>query len=256
MNFRARLLNYDRLIGTMLTLPLPALAEMCADAGFDWLFLDMEHGALDLQDVQRIAQAVNERCPCVVRVPINDRMWIGRVLDLGVAGLIIPQVNSAKEAERAVFAAKYPPQGGRGVGVGRASRYGANLQNYLRDANEETAVIAQIEHRDAVENVEAIANVSGVDALMIGPFDLSGSFGIPGQLDAPQVQAAIARVREFGMARKMPMSLFCPDVERAQRALKQGYTLVPIATDNLLFVRAAQGLMKELEQAPHPQPFS
>lgn len=247
-NFRTRLLNHERLIGILLTLPLPSIAEMCADAGFDWLFLDMEHGALDLQDVQRIAQAVNEKCPCVVRVPSNDRMWIGKVLDIGVAGIIIPQVNSADDAQRAVFAAKYPPQGGRGVGVGRASRYGANLSNYLQNANDETAIIAQIEHKDAVENVEAIANAAGIDALMIGPFDLSGSFGIPGQLNAPNVQAAISRVRDFGVARKIPMSLFCPDIERAQLALREGYTLIPVATDNLLFVRAAADLIHTIKQ--------
>jgi 2-dehydro-3-deoxyglucarate aldolase len=249
INFRTRLLNHERLIGTLLTLPLPSIAEMCADAGFDWLFLDMEHGALDLHDVQRIAQAVNDRCPCVVRVPINERMWIGKILDLGIAGIIIPQVNTADDAARAVFAAKYPPQGGRGVGVGRASRYGANLDSYLKLANQETALIVQIEHRDAVENVEAIADVEGVDALMIGPLDLSGSFGKPAQIDAPEVQAAIARVRDFGMTRKIPMSLFCPDAERAKRALEQGYTLVPVATDNLLFVRAASAMMQTLKAA-------
>lgn len=246
--FRTRLLAHERLIGTLITLPSPSIAEMCADAGFDWLFLDMEHGALGLKDVQRIAQTVNDRCPCVVRVPINDRMWIGKVLDLGVAGIIVPQVNSGEDAARAVFAAKYPPQGGRGVGVGRASRYGANLQTYLQVSNQETALIAQIEHKDAVENVEAIASVAGVDALMIGPLDLSGSFGKPAQMDAPEVQAAIARVREFGMTRKIPMSLFCPDADRAKRALEQGYTLIPVATDNLMFVRAASALVKEINQ--------
>lgn len=169
------------------------------------------------------------------------------MLDIGIAGIIIPQVNSADDAKRAVYAAKYPPQGGRGVGVGRASRYGANLQNYLTRANDETALIVQIEHRDAVENVEAIADVAGVDALMLGPLDLSGSFGKPAQIDAPQVQAAIARVRDFGLARKIPLSLFCPDVERAQRALKEGYTLVPTATDNLIFVRAATKLIQTIK---------
>jgi 2-dehydro-3-deoxyglucarate aldolase/4-hydroxy-2-oxoheptanedioate aldolase len=248
LNFRTRLAKRERLIGTLLTLPLPALAEMCADAGFDWLFLDMEHGALDLHDVQCIAQAVNDKCPCVVRVPINERMWIGKVLDLGVAGIILPQVNRAEDAQRAVFAAKYPPQGGRGVGVGRASRYGADLQNYLRNANDETALIVQIEHREAVENVEAIVNVAGVDALMLGPFDLSGSLGKLGQIDAPETQAAIARVREFGMSRKIPISLFCPDVEHARRALQDGFTLVPIASDNLMFTRAASQTVQTIKR--------
>lgn len=249
MNFRSRLCNHERLLGILLTMPVPAIAEICADAGFDWLFLDMEHGSLELPDVERIVQAVDGRCPCVVRVPINDRLWIGKVLDLGVSGLIIPQVNSAAQAQAAVHAAKYPPRGGRGIGLGRAARYGANLASYLANADEDAALIAQIEHKDAVENVEAIADVDGVDALMIGPVDLSGSFGKPAQLDDAEVQSAIARVREFALSRKIPVSLFCPDVERARRAFAQGYTLVPVATDGLLLVRGAASLVKTVREA-------
>jgi 2-keto-3-deoxy-L-rhamnonate aldolase RhmA len=120
------------------------------------------------------------------------------------------------------------------------------LGGYLLSANEDTAVIAQIEHREAVENVEAIAAVEGIDALMIGPLDLSGSFGKPAQIDAPEVQEAIARVRDFGRGRKIPMSLFCTDAERARRALEEGYSLVPVATDNLMLVRAAGSMVKEI----------
>lgn len=247
-NFRTRLISHERLIGTLVTLPSASIAEILADAGFDWLFLDMEHGALDLQDIQQIAQTVNERCPCVVRVPINDRMWIGKVLDIGVAGLIIPQVNSADDAKRAVFAAKYPPRGGRGVEAVRAWRYAANLNSYFQTANEDTAVIAQIEHRDAVENLEAIAGVAGIDALMIGPLDLSGSFGKPAQIDAHEVQDAIARVREFGKTHKIPLSIFCFDAERVGRVLTEGYSLVPVATDELLLRRAASGMVKAIKE--------
>ncbi len=246
MNFRSRLCNHDRLLGILLTMPLPALAEICADAGFDWLFLDMEHGSLELRDVERIAQTVNDRCPCVVRVPINDRMWIGKVLDLGVSGGIIPQIRNAAEAGAAVHAAKYPPRGGRGIGVGRAARYGANLARYLENADEEIALIAQIEHKDAVANVEAIAGVEGVDALMIGPGDLSASYGKPGRSDDAEVQSAITRVREFAQSKKIPISLFSPDVDGARRAFAEGYTLVPVATDGLLFVRAASDMVKTI----------
>jgi 2-dehydro-3-deoxyglucarate aldolase/4-hydroxy-2-oxoheptanedioate aldolase len=245
-NFRSRLLQRERLVGTIISIPAPALAEMCADAGFDWLFLDMEHGALDLHDVEQIAQAVNGRCACVVRVPSNDRVWIGRVLDLGVSGIIVPQVNSADEAQRAVAAAKYPPQGTRGVGTGRASRYGARLSEYLAHANDETAVIAQIEHVDAVRNVEHIAQVGGVDGFMIGPFDLSGSFGKPGHFEEDDVQAAITRVRDVALARQMPVSVFCPTVEQAQRVQHEGYTLLLVSADNLLFGRAARALLEAL----------
>lgn len=247
MSFRTRLLAHEKLLGILLTMPVPAIAEICADAGFDWLFLDMEHGSLGLADVERIVQTVNDRCPCVVRVPINERMWIGKVLDFGVAGLIIPQVNTAEQAQAAVHAMKYPPRGGRGIGLGRAARYGAKLAEYLVGANEDTALIAQIEHRDAVENVEAIANVDGVDALMIGPVDLSGSFGKPAQLDDAEVQAAITRVRDFALAQKVPVSIFCPTVERAVRAFEEGYTLVPVATDGLLLVRAAANTVKTVK---------
>lgn len=245
-NFRARLRQRERLIGTMLTMPAPAVAEMCADAGFDWLFIDMEHGALDLHDVERIAQSVGERCACVVRVPSNDRVWIGKILDLGVSGIIVPQVNSADEAARAVSAAKYPPQGTRGVGLGRASRYGAQLNEYLAQANDETAVIVQIEHADAVQNVESIAQVAGVDAFMIGPFDLSGSFGKPGRIGDDDVQAAIAKTRATAFAHKLSVSVFCPTLEQARRAQDEGYNLMLVGADNLLLGGALRGLVGAL----------
>lgn len=247
--FRSRLLGRERLIGTILSIPSPALAEMCADAGFDWLFVDMEHGALDLHDVERIAQAVNGRAACVVRVPTNDRVWIGKVLDLGVSGIIIPQVNSAEQAQRAVLAAKYPPQGERGVGAWRASRYGAELNDYLKRANDETAIVVQIEHVDAVKNVQAIANVAGVDALLIGPFDLSGSFGKPGRIADDDVQAAITRVRDTALARPMPVSIYCPTLEMAQRAQAEGYSLMLVSSDTSMFSRAARELLRDLNRA-------
>lgn len=246
-SFRSRLAARERLFGTLLTMPSPAVAEMAADAGLDWLFLDMEHGTLDLAAVEAIAQAVGDRCACVVRVPINDRLWIGKVLDLGVAGVILPQVNSAEAARQGVFAAKYPPTGGRGVGVGRAARYGAALTDYLARANDETAVIVQIEHIEAVRNVEAIAAVPGVDALMVGPFDLSASLGQPGQLADPAVVDAIATVRAAGLARGMPLSIFYPDAARALEAARAGFTLLPVATDTLLLGGALRQLRASLE---------
>ncbi len=252
-NFRSRLLAGEPLLGILLTLPVPAIAEICADAGFDWLFLDMEHGSLDLHDVEAIAQVVNDRCPCVVRVPINDRMWIGKVLDLGVAGIIVPQVNNAEQARRAVFAAQYPRAGGRGVGGGRAFGYGAHSKAYLAHANEDAAVIAQIEHEDALPNVREIAGVPGIDALMIGPNDLAASMGYLGDTGHARVQEAIARVHEVGARMGKRMSLFCTDGAQARRAFADGYTLVPVATDTLLLVRAAQSLVRTARGESEPE---
>ncbi len=245
-NFRARLRQRERLVGTMLTMPAPAIAEMCADAGFDWLFVDMEHGALELHDVERIAQAAGARCSCVVRAPSNDRVWLGKILDLGVSGIIVPQVNSADEARRAVRAAKYPPQGTRGVGLGRAARYGAQLDDYLARANDETAVIVQIEHVDAVAHASEIAQVDGVDAFMIGPFDLSGSFGKPGRIGDADVQAAIARARQVAFAQNLSVSVFCPTLEQARRAQAEGYNLTLVGADSLLLGGALRELVRAL----------
>lgn len=245
-HFRTRLLNREPLIGTLLTLPSPEIAELCAQAGFDWLFLDMEHGALDWDDVQRMVQAVGERCACLVRVPGIERVWISRVLDIGVAGLIVPQVNTAEDAARAVQFAKYPPQGTRGVGLARAQGYGARLAEYLQAANEATSIVIQIETAAAAQNVEAIAAVQGVDALLIGPFDLSTSIGKAGQFDDPEFQTAVARVRAVAAAHRLPLGIFGPDLERGRRALADGYTLVPVASDTAMLLHSMWALVQTL----------
>lgn len=248
MTFRTRLAAKERLIGTVISLPVPEIAEICADAGFDWLFLDMEHGALQLDDVQRIAQAVGERCPLLVRVPATERLWITRVLEIGVAGLILPQLSSAGEVARVVSFAKYPPQGTRSVGIGgRAQRYGAAFSEYLSRANEDAALVVQVEHIDAVRNLNQILNVPGVDAILIGPFDLSASMNLPGSIQDPDVQAAIRTVRESASARGMPHGIFSPDLEGARRVLDEGYSLVPVASDSSMFIGAARSMVRALK---------
>ena len=118
-DFKKKLAGRKRLVGTLLTLPSPEIAEICANIGFDWLFLDMEHGLLDIAGAQRMAQAAGA-CPCLVRVPVNEPVWIKKAMDIGAAGLIFPNIKSAEEAKRAVGEAKYPPEGVRSVGIGRA----------------------------------------------------------------------------------------------------------------------------------------
>lgn len=246
-DFRTRLLAHEPLVGTLVTLPSPEIAEICADAGFDWLFLDMEHGSLGLDDVQRIIQAVGERCPCLVRVPATERLWVTRVLEIGVAGLILPQLTSAADVARVISYSKYPPPGTRSVGIGRAHRYGARFAEYLARANEDTAIVVQIEHIDAVRNLNEIIRVPGVDAILIGPFDLSASMGKPGALSDPEVQAALETVRARVSGAGMPIGIFSTELEGGKRVLASGYTLVPVATDALLLVRAARGAIQSLK---------
>jgi 2-keto-3-deoxy-L-rhamnonate aldolase RhmA len=249
-NFRTRLLRGDRLVGTILSLPAPELAEIASQAGLDWLFLDMEHGSLDAADVVRLIQAVREPCAAVVRVPENGEMWIKKALDAGAAGLILPHVNTATEAVRAIHWSKYPPEGGRSVGFSRANRYGAAFQEHVEMANEQISVIVQVEHVDGVRNIGEILAVPGVDAVFIGPYDLSASLGKPGRIQDADVGEAVAAVRAACARLNKPVGIFSADIESSRKALTEGYTLVCSGIDIGLFARAAAEIARALSAPP------
>ena len=151
MNFAQRLRQDDLLLGTMLTLPSPEVAEIIAACGYDWLFLDGEHSTLSTLDWQRVLQAIGGRSAGIIRVAANRERDIKKFLDIGADGIIVPQVNSAGLARQAVACCKYPPQGIRGVGLARAQGYGRDFADYMENANRDIAVIMQAEHIDAVE---------------------------------------------------------------------------------------------------------
>jgi 2-keto-3-deoxy-L-rhamnonate aldolase RhmA len=245
--FRERLLRGDRLIGTLLSLPSPELVEIASDAGFDWLFLDMEHGGLEAADVLRMVRAARDPCACLVRVPENREMWIKKALDSGASGIIVPHVNSAEEAALAVGWAKFPPQGGRSVGFSRANRYGARFQEHVETANAETVVVAQVEHIDGVRAIGSILGVSGVDAVFIGPYDLSASLGKPGRIEDPDVREAIRAVATACAAKGTPVGIFALGLPASARALEDGYTLVCSGIDIGLYSRSAAGIVGELK---------
>lgn len=246
-SFRERLRRRDRLVGTLLGLPCPELAEIAADAGFDWLFVDMEHGALEARDVMRIVQAVREPCACLVRVPETSEMGIKKALDTGAAGIIVPHVNSAADAAQAVHWSKYPPEGGRSVGFTRSNRYGVRFRENVATANGETAVVAQVEHIDGVRAIEAILAVRGVDAVFIGPFDLSASLGKPGRLDDPEVKGAIGAVTASCARAAIPVGVFSAGAAGALEALEGGFTLVCAGVETGLYAEAAAGIIRVLK---------
>ncbi len=237
MTFRDRLLRGERLAGTLLSLPVPELAEIACQAGFDWLFLDMEHGSIEVSSLVRMIQAVRGPCASVVRVPENSEMWIKKALDAGADGVIIPRVNSPEEAASAVFWAKFPPQGGRSVGFSRANAYGTRFQENVDTANETTAVVIQVEHAEGARRIDEILSVPGVDAIFIGPYDLSASFGKPGQVGDPEVREAIRSVREACARRRVPAGIFCGDIPAAEKAAAAGFSLLCAGIDIALFAR-------------------
>jgi 2-keto-3-deoxy-L-rhamnonate aldolase RhmA len=227
-------------VGTWLMSASPLLAEAAGLAGFDWAVIDMEHAPLDLGDVVHLLQAVGAtRLVPVVRVPWNDTVTIKRVLDAGATTLLVPFVQNADEAAAAVAATRYPPQGVRGMaGMSRAAQYGLAPDHY-KNANRTVSVIVQIESEMALANLEAIARVDGVDALFIGPADLSGSMGLTGQVNHPRVVKAMAEAVRRCHAAGKPVGTIGvePDAVVGYRAA--GYDFLAVGSDLGLFVQGA-----------------
>jgi 2-keto-3-deoxy-L-rhamnonate aldolase RhmA len=238
------------LIGTLVTTASPEVAEVLALAGFGWLFIDLEHGSLSIQDAQRAIQAVAGRCFTVVRIPEATAENIKRVLDTGCDGMIAPHVNTADEARRVVALAKYPPVGERSVGLGRAQGYGLNFAEYIATANDRIAIIVQAEHRDAVANIDEIVRVQGIDAIFVGPYDLSGSMGILGQVSDTRLVEAVEKVRTACAAAKMPFGMFFASAESASPAIQQGARLVAVGTDLAHLASSARKTLETLRQRP------
>jgi 2-keto-3-deoxy-L-rhamnonate aldolase RhmA len=248
-DFRARLKRQETLVGTMVTLASAASAEVLASVGFDWLFIDCEHGAIETRDLAAILQAVGHRTPCIVRVPEAAEVPIKKALDLGAHGIIVPQVNTPEQAANVVRWARYAPEGARGVGLARAHGYGVTFAEYLSAANREIAVIVQAEHMQAVENIEAIVRVPGVDAVLPGPYDLSASLGRMGQVDDPAVVAAIDRVVAACQAAGMPLRYFGVTAAAIRPFVARGCTLIVASADTLHLAGAAKAMLKELGRA-------
>ena len=243
-----RLRGKEICLGTIVSIPSPETAEVLALCGFDWLFIDMEHGAFDVVALQRMLQAVAGRSPCLVRVPSLDEAWIKKSLDCGADGIIVPHICSADEAEKAVAYCKYPPAGIRSVGLARAQGYGMSFASYLDRANSEVAVVLQIEHIDAVSRIDEIVRVGGVDCLFVGPYDLSASMGMTGRVQDPKVVAAMTTVHRCASAAEVPLGIFVATVDEAPNHIKAGYTLIAVGVDMMLLSGAAQRIVETLRK--------
>lgn len=238
--FKDRLTRSDVLLGTIITLPSTEVVEIVLRAGFDWLFMDLEHSAMSIRDAQRHLQVAGADIPCLVRVPSNEDIWIKQALDIGAHGVIVPQVHTADDVRRAVQAARYPPEGTRSVGIARAHGYGDGFQEYVAAANRTTAVVVQIEHVDAVADIERILEVPGVDGLFVGPYDLSASMGKPGHVSDRDVQDAIDRVTKAAGHAGIPLGIFGATAAAVEPYIRKGYTLIAVGMDIMLIGKAAK----------------
>jgi len=232
ISLREKITSGRMVVGTWVSIPDIAVVEILAQAGFDYLLIDGEHAPISPSQLFPLAVAAERYgCPVVYRVQANSADLIKAALDIGVAGLMVPMVESPEEAAAVVAAAKYPPAGRRGIGPWRSSNYYRDFQAYLAAANEQTAVIVQIESRAAVEKAAAIAAVPGIDALFVGPADLSGSLGVPvGELKPPLLEA-LQRVVAAGRTAGRCVGIDAPSNERLETFAGLGFRLFSFGVD-------------------------
>jgi len=242
--FKDLLAERRPLVGLWQCLAHPYTAEICAGAGFDWLLFDGEHAPNTAQTLLAQLQAVSSYpVAALARVPEGHPVAIKQYLDLGFTGLLVPMVDSAEQARQIVAASRFPPRGTRGVasGIVRASGFGARA-DYLATTHERVAIIIQIETAAALEQIEAIAGVDGVDALFIGPADLAASLGHLGDPAHAAVQDAIAGARERIAATGKPVGIFATSEQDARRRVEEGYAFISAGTDIGLLARGCAGL--------------
>jgi 2-keto-3-deoxy-L-rhamnonate aldolase RhmA len=233
-----------------------ATAEIFARSGFEWIVADCEHSDFDVQAATAVFRGMHGRGPVpLVRVRENDTMAIRQVLDAGASGVIVPLVNTPEAAEQAVRAAKYPPEGIRGFGFSRASNWGIDFDTYAREANDDIAVMVMIETREAAENIENILAVAGVDGVLIGPYDLSGSYGLPSETDHPTVVQACAQVAAACQAagKSAGLHVVRPTPELVQRVVRHGFTFLALGMDSVFLHEASCAALAMAREAMETQ---
>ena len=221
-------------LGSWITLAHPAIAEIMASAGFDWLAVDLEHSVITIREAEEIIRIIDLKgLAPFVRLSSNNSEQIKRVMDAGAHGVIVPMVNSVREAKAAVNAVKYPPIGKRSFGLARAQKYGRGFDEYLHWQKDNSVVIVQIEHIDAVNNLEEILSTPGVDGYFVGPYDLTGSLGVPGEFEHPTFVQAMEQIRQVGKRLGKPGGLHIiePSESDLVQCIQDGYTFIAYSLD-------------------------
>jgi len=240
---RQALLENRPTFGAWIGIAQPVSAEIFGRLGFDWAAVDLEHGVIGLESLANIFGALEGfGCVPVARLPWCDPVWIKRSLDAGARAVIVPMVNSAEQARLAVAEAKYPPQGRRGYGFCRANRYGLDFGPPAEELNDEVAVIVQIEHKDAIANLDAILTVPGVDGAFVGPYDLSGSYGRSGDFDSPEMKAALGAFLNACRRHSRAAGIYVadPGEQFIRRYLADGYSFLALGVDTGFLAAAAR----------------
>ena len=250
MSLKQKLKNNELTIGSWIMMGNSMSVEVMALAGFEWLVVDIEHTSINMETVQTLITTIQaNNMKALVRVSKNEEVVIKKVLDMGADGIIVPMVSSKEDALQAVDYAKYPPMGKRGVGLYRASGYGTTFEEYKKWVNDELVIIAQIEHIDAVNNIDEIVSVEGIDGTIIGPYDLSGSMGYPGEFERDDVKIAVQKVLDRCKEKNVPSGFHVVDTNpsKLQEKIKQGCTFLAYGIDYFFMRDAAMSGMSKIK---------
>ena len=234
-------------LGGWIQIGHPAVAEIFSQAGFDWIAVDCEHADMSLADFSNIARGMNGTGAVpFARVRENDTLAIRQILDAGARGVIVPLVNTAEEAVKAVVASNFPPEGVRGFAFCRANNWGADFDEYAKTANHETVVIIMVESKQAVENIDEILEVRGVDGVFIGPYDMSGSYGVVGQTNHDSVREACATVLEACKrhGKAAGIHIVDPAKEVIEKAISDGFTFIALGMDTVFISGASREALR------------
>ncbi len=242
--------------GTWIQIPHPSIIEIIASSSqssnsrrkFEWMCIDMEHGAIDIESMTNLIRTIEKfDITPVVRVPKNDSVWIHRALDAGAKGLVIPMIKNDTGASEAVSEAFYPPLGKRSFGYSRANVYGADFEDYIGSANDEISVIIQIEHIDAINQLDFILDVKGIDATFIGPYDLSGSIGVAGDFENSKYQDALSTYISKSKEHSVPRGIHIvrPTSEKIKFTVNVGYKMVAIGTDAVFLEEKCKDIFRK-----------
>jgi len=247
---KGKLKKGEVVIGSIASINSPDIVEILALAGFDFVFIDNEHGALNIETTANLIRAAELRqCTPIVRIEENNPIRVLKTLDIGAMGLHVPQVNSKLDAQEMVKAAKYYPLGERGTALPRSSGYGLfSREQYMKESNEETLLIPHIENIKGVENLNEILEVPGLDIIFIGPYDLSQSLGIPGQLDHPLLEEKIAQSLDTILKAGLTAGIFVATVEDAQKRIEQGFRYILYSMDTIFLSKIARGELSRIRK--------
>lgn len=243
---KEKLRNGEPVRGGWIMIGHPSVAELMAGEGFDFLGVDLEHTTIGIDGFHRSALAVKGTgVDLLARLPANDPVIAKQVLDAGASGIIVPNVNSIEEARRAVGMARFPPAGFRGASFCRASDLGRDFDRYFARHNDEVLVVVMLEHVDAVKNADAIVATQGIDATLIGPYDLSASMGRPGALDHPDVRAAQQTILEACRRHGVPAGIHVVAVDAAQveERVRQGFRFLACSIDTEFILAGCRAVL-------------